>query len=708
MNLAVNELLQIESTDRMYRVLWIDTDNFQVVLIDINDTKALPFFRSITEIHDELVAGSIRKTKDAPLLFRPDEKHIAKRDEHWQMIREIVMKEPEIYDSEKRGLLMSQAMEKTGVSKPTLYKILRRYWQRGKSPDSLFPDYHKSGGKGKEKSAGDVKRGRPPIYGGDGINVDESIKTIFRVAIDKYYLSTKKTNLTAAYQMMIKEYFTEDIYFEDGREKVIIADRDKLPSLTQFKYWFKKEFSMQEVKIARYGKTNYEKDHRAVLGSSTFGVNGPGSRFQIDATVADVYLVSRYNREWIIGRPIVYLVIDVFSRMVVGSYVGLEGPSWMGAMMALANTASDKQVFCSQYGIPISKSDWPCEHLPEILLADRGELEGYNVERLISAFQLHVENTPPYRADWKGIVEQKFRTTQMKVKPFLPGYVEKDFQVRGARDYRLDAKLTLEEFTKVIIWQIITYNKTHYLSQYVRDEEMIQDDVNPVPIELWEWGIVHRSGKLRYFQESLVRMHLLPQEEALVTYRGIKFKRMLYGSEIAVREGWFPKARDKSWKITVSYDPRNVSQIYYWNRQNGLFEDLFLLDHQNRYMNKSLDEVNHLIAYEKLQQKNAEHSQLQADVGFMTNVEQIVKDAEKAVNSEKTESISKSQRIKNIKIHRHIEKNERRAEESFSKPIKGETTAEVIPINLHQDEESFRRPTIKEFLKKSKEHKDNE
>ena len=30
MNLAVNELLQIESTDRMYRVLWIDTDNFQV------------------------------------------------------------------------------------------------------------------------------------------------------------------------------------------------------------------------------------------------------------------------------------------------------------------------------------------------------------------------------------------------------------------------------------------------------------------------------------------------------------------------------------------------------------------------------------------------------------------------------------------------------------------------------------------------------
>ena len=59
------------------------------------------------------------------------------------------------------------------------------------------------------------------------------------------------------------------------------------------------------------------------------------------------------------------------------------------------------------------------------------ELEGYNVERLINAFHMKVENTPPYRADWKGIVEQHFRIINTKVKPFLPGTVDMDVRVRG-------------------------------------------------------------------------------------------------------------------------------------------------------------------------------------------------------------------------------------------------------------------------------------
>uniref|UniRef100_UPI001EF29BAA hypothetical protein n=1 Tax=Acidithiobacillus ferrooxidans TaxID=920 RepID=UPI001EF29BAA len=58
---------------------------------------------------------------------------------------------------------------------------------------------------------------------------------------------------------------------------------------------------------------------------------------------------------------VVYVVIDALSRMITGLYVGLEGPSWLGAMMALANAASDKKAFCRKYGISISDEDWPCK-----------------------------------------------------------------------------------------------------------------------------------------------------------------------------------------------------------------------------------------------------------------------------------------------------------------------------------------------------------
>jgi len=35
---------------------------------------------------------------------------------------------------------------------------------------------------------------------------------------------------------------------------------------------------------------------------------------------------------------------------------------------------SDKVEFCKKYDIEISEEEWPCKHLPDIIIADRGEL----------------------------------------------------------------------------------------------------------------------------------------------------------------------------------------------------------------------------------------------------------------------------------------------------------------------------------------------
>ncbi|UTW70538.1 hypothetical protein KHA80_09285 [Anaerobacillus sp. HL2] len=62
----------------------------------------------------------------------------------------------------------------------------------------------------------------------EGINVDDKIKRIFRVALEKYYLTTNENKLTDAYKMMIKEFYAEDIYFENGVRRVKIRDEEKL------------------------------------------------------------------------------------------------------------------------------------------------------------------------------------------------------------------------------------------------------------------------------------------------------------------------------------------------------------------------------------------------------------------------------------------------------------------------------------------------
>ena len=672
---VVNDIIRIvdaANEEVIERILWIDEGNVICYTISVFKALALPIKRKISDLellHEEKLLSLMEYDPYGFIYQREDEvsdKYKNLRNGRWVAIQNIVLKEPEIYIREKRGALIKNAAVKSGKNKRLLYKYVVQYWQRGKVKNGLLPDYQNSGGGGKERHDKGKKLGRPrkfPAIMGEGIIITEEIKKVFQVSIKRYYHTTKKNPLATTFNLMLKSFFVEDYRYENGVKKPILMPQEKLPTFRQFQYWYEKTYKSEEKLRKRKGNRKYDLQHRAVLGTSVGELYGPGTKYQIDATVADVYLVSSYNRNWIIGRPVIYVVIDVFSRMVTGLYVGLEGPSWFGAMMALANTASEKVPFCKQYGVEISQSDWECHYLPQTLLADRGELEGYNVERLIKAFNIKVENTPPYRGDWKGIVEQHFRIIHSKVKPFLPGFVDKE-ATRGDRDYRLDATLTLEEFTAVIIRCVLYHNNHHWQKQYNQDEMSIKDEVPLIPQELWRWGIKNRSGKLRSYPENIVKMHLLPAANARVTYKGIEFKKMRYGCDKALKEGWFVEAREKSWKIPICFDPRNMEHIYLPNEDGRSYEVATLLNHQKKYQGKTIEEVEHLFASEGLKQQKYSHEETQKKVDLASDIEHIVRKAKKSTSQGKV-AMSNNQKVKGIRDNRTEEKEENRKEEAF-------------------------------------------
>lgn len=715
--LSVNDVLQVPESEDSFRILWIDEGNIIAYLIDINDEKAVPFVQTTAEIRQQIVSDELLKVRDIDINRHIISNLTDKQEEHrnkaWKMIEELVDLEPDIYQRKKRGKIVRKFIDEHGFNRVTLYKNLRRYWQRGKTKDALIPDYSNSGGKGKDKNLSDNKVGKPREYNSNGINVDSKTKGIFKEAINRHYLSAKKNSLSHAYRMMIKENYTEDYYYEDGVQKIILRNEDKVPSERQFRYWFKKEYGVKEIVTRREGSKKYERDHRPVLGSSTHEVFGPGSRFQIDATIADVYLVSSYNADWIIGRPIIYFVIDVFSRMITGMYIGLEGPSWVGAMMALENTTKNKVEYCKEFGINIAESQWACEHLPEVILADNGEFEGYLVEPLINGLKVNVENHPSFRPDWKGIVEKLFDTSQKHLKPFLPGYIDKDFRERGAEDYRLKAKLTMQDYTKLIIQFVIHYNNNHYMDAYVRDEEMIEAGVKSTPRELWNWGLINRAGKLKTAPANVIRFYLMPTTKATVTHKGIKFKNMLYSCESAVKESWFALARPGqkgTWKVNVSYDSRNVSKIYLHSEQS-IYETCYLLDHQERYKDKTLEEVTDLQKREKNNYKEQKHVSLEQDVNFINGIEAIAKSAVKEANKKQTpiSKISKKKKTEDIRSNRALEKEANRKTEVFDLDVSDTKELEVqnkkvtAITDRQQDEvENYELPSVRNLFKKRK------
>lgn len=691
MDLLVNELLEFKKANgesEVERILWVDENNNVLFTINIDSDSALPIIRTGKEINEAFENEELIKMNNDPYIRFIDEDNLSEkdkeiRDKAWKIIEKIVSKknEPDIFYRIHRGALVKSVMEEHKVSKAMLYKYLRRYWQRGKNKSALIPDYVNSGAKGKERVAGEKKRGRPRKnvdITGLGINVDKSTKKIFRLAINKYFHTQKENSLVKAYELMLRNFYSEDYLYENGIRKSILIPEEERPSFTQFKYWYEKEVDIKKALTKRKGSKKFELLHRSVLGKSDTDVYGPGSLYQIDATVGNFYLVSRYNADWIIGKPVIYAVIDVFSRLITGIYVGLEGPSWIGAMMALANAATDKVKYCKEYEIDINEEEWPCRFLPEAIIGDRGEMESKKVKNLINSLQVDIKNTPPYRADWKGIIEKHFDVTNEIVKPFVPGYVDTAYRERGTKDYRLDAKLDIYEFTQIIIQCVLSHNKEQYMDYFTRSEDMIRDNINPIPNELWNWGIKNRSGRLRSFPEDIVKLNLMPEDSITVTEKGIKFKRLHYSCDSAVKEMWFEKARNKgSWKLPMSYDPRNLNYIYLRSEDGRSFEKCFLLESQERYFNKCMEEIDYLIEMEKLNKKTSLGKEQQAKVNLIDFIEDVVNKAQEKRSVELKPRESKASKLKNIKQNRKEEKMVNRDREAF----------ELGEISIRQDAE---------------------
>ncbi|KEH96796.1 transposase [Clostridium botulinum C/D str. BKT12695] len=689
------------------RIRIIDIIDEFVYLVNIDAYTSMPQKELIKTIEEEIECEKLILIKD-PFAKIIDENNLSKvqinkRDEDWKFILKYwEVNKRELLEKRTRNNMLKKISESSRLSLTKVKKVFSRYWQRGMNKNSLLPDYINSGGKGKDKNLSKNKVGRPKRadYNGNlvqGINITDDVKTHFEIGIKKYYRNKNKLSLKEVYTLILRDFYS-DSYREDNEIKHKIWDKSIIPTYDQFYYWFKKLEDPKIDILSRNSSKEFELKHRPILSNSTIETNGPGTRFQIDATIADIYLVSSLNRNRIIGRPIVYAIIDVFSRLITGIYVGLEGPSWIGAMMALDNMITDKVEFCKKYNIEITEEQWPSQHLPEIIIADRGEFEGYSVENLINNLNVKIENTSPYRGDLKGIVERNFRTINTKIKHKTPGAIQKEFRERGDRDYRLDATLTLEEFTAIVIKMVI-YNNNKMVDKYPMEKEMIKDEITPIPTKLWNWGIENKKGRLRVVDPERFRLNILPKGKASVSRAGIRFKNLYYGSKKAIEEQWFIKSKARN--IEIVYDPRNMNQIYIPYEYGINYEKCYLLEGSMQYKDCILEEIifNEELSSElKQQEKN---NQTQINIDLDKEIEKIVKKAENEKKKATSYNESKSKKLKGIKNNRAVEKEINRVSETFDlrkEKKAGKEKATIIELPITKDEHKSNELTGKARL----------
>jgi transposase InsO family protein len=601
-----------------------------------------------------------------------------KRDQAWEIITFLKNKladEEYLFISKYRQKAMKETMEFFGVSYNGLKNILIKYFKGGRTKCSLLPNFFRCGAKGKKRKVGNKKRGRPRKSSENkGVNIDDNIRKIFQKGLNRYFYNERNNSLKTTYELTLRDFFATEVVDENGVKIPILSN--SIPTYHQFLYWYKQLNDGKKEIIKRRGTRTYQQNYRSIIGNST------DEGWQIDSTQFDIYLVSSVNRDLIVGRPTLHMVIDAYTRIIMGISITFESlNSYSGEMIALANSMTSKKEFCAKYGIKIEDSDWPYA-TPTKILADRGGLNGKHIENAITNLGITIQQTPPYHADYKGIIEQAFNQLNLKVKPFVDGVVVNGSRAkeRGQQDYRLKANLTIDEFTKIIIKCILFHNNHHVMTDYVLDESMSEMNVQKIPIRIWEHYQKYGKGNLRTLPDEIIRTYLLPTDTALVTPKGISYRKLLFVGEYALRNSLFQKARiDGNYRVKICYNPMDLSEVFLFDENGGLHK-FTLLEHLHMYANKGIDEIEQLKKCEQEMDRKNKEKELQEKMKLYTEIEQIVKEAREKTEAEKDYSKSKSQRLKGIKenqknerlLHREKAKKEREMEAILDESLEEE------------------------------------
>jgi len=206
--------------------------------------------------------------------------------------------------------------------------------------------------------------------------------------------------------------------------------------------------------------------------SQTLTPEYSNSCWQCDHTLVDVML--RGMDGTLLGRPWLTIVIDLYSRCIMGFHLGVNDPNSEALVLALRHAILPKP-YGSEYNLYM---EWKTYGVPEHLYVDGNS--GINLNHLnVIAAQLGFlidEYTHPTNA---GIVERCFHNFQMELFSALPGYTQPRF-LESVQTALMENCLTLPELERLLVRYIVDNHNQQILPQIG----------NQSRLQRWEAGLI--------------------------------------------------------------------------------------------------------------------------------------------------------------------------------------------------------------------------
>lgn len=636
--IRVTDIITIEQTQ--YRVIGYRAGLFS--LCEMNTKKLTIFLLPSKDLVKWATEGAARVEKsNSSNILLPDLK-----DENYlkkQALMQFIMQEygplyEKLYGKTTKTNL-KKTMEDLGIQRDAAWRAIRRFLQSGLDMAAIVDGRSLRSGK-RNPYKYSKKTGHPTMNAlGKGVPLTDEIRTYFDEAIKDFLIGRAKTKKDA-YMTMIEKHFINEEETPTGIRVSVLPDNLR-PTLKQFLNYTRVRVPQEEIDKAKTSAREQRNNKRLLLSDNLQGVMGPGDLWEVDECEIDLSLVSVENPSVTVGRPIVYVMIDVYTRMIVAYSVAFDNNSVLGITNCFLNLLDDKQELCNRFGIQIGANEWPSKILPLRLRSDYGaEYISHAMDTICCKLGVAKELVSPATGSLKGQVEQLFHQIHAAQNSLLEGkgLIEKRYD----SNHHQEAILNIQEFEAVLLTYIVGHNRK-YMEKYPLTKDMRQQNVEPCPIDLWKYGVSLNGSPRPITNEVMFRHSLLLPVKASVGRAGITFKGLFYinlQDEALLRDMYLASTHGKKKLESACIDPRNISHLYYIREGKLMTASLnYKKTGMKEYEGMTLSEYNALHNKKKDDDAIGRETNLQMDIAIRDRQAKIVSEAQKRHLSPSTENL---------------------------------------------------------------------
>lgn len=562
-NITIGNIITDKEAGSSYRIIYVSVND--IVLCEMNTTKFILITMSYMQIMDLLQEQGFTISEDKGLVF--DENHLsenirAKYIRNRDMMNEVVAAYGPTFielGGKYKKTRLYEIMRKYECPKNTFWRICTKYFQSGCKSYSLVDNKAWGNTKGKENDY-TIKPGRTSEYVKSSIVVNDEVREHFEDALNNYKKGRNKS-FRSAFDWMNCKYYSET-KIVNGVTTVGLMPESQRPTYNQFYYYCRKHITEQEIDLIKTSAAEQRNNKRLITSDSLHGVLGPGDMVEIDACEADVSLVSTTDSNKTIGRPVVYFMIDIYTRAIIAMSVAFDNNSILGVTNLFLNLADNKKEYCSCYGMGFDDDAiWPSNIKPRRIRVDRGsEFKSKEFRRICNELGIELQIVSGASGSLKGVVEQSFHQMHSRQNEHLEdnGLIEKRYD----SNHHKEATLNIEQYTKMVINFVLMHNQ-QYDKNYPLTREMMDKKIQPIPAILWKYG-ANKIEPSRIPDKDQYLYTLMTPVNAKLSRRGISYNGLWYltKDDKQLSKEMF-RAGTKKVPFEVRMDKRSVGAVYY-------------------------------------------------------------------------------------------------------------------------------------------------